>query len=283
MVLAGRRYRWLFTTDLAQIRSFRGSVLADVDDPRFTPAEVDLLGRDNVLAYVVTAEAAARRYQAMGLDKPHYVIPQGVSFASLEPGHAERVGAERRREGELVIGYVAAWLLSEGDRDGDNPLYNVDHLLELWQGIRSRLPFARLWLVGHASERVRRLCGGREDILLLGRLPGGEALAHVSCFDVALYPRRVDHAPFAVKIAEYLGLGIPTVAYDLELSQIVRENGAGLLASTPTEFVDAVCELGMDPARRVAMGVSASAVGRLFDWDELASRYEREILDTWMR
>ena len=112
------------------------------------------LQRPNLKAYVVTAERAAKRYEELGVDKPWHVIPQGVSLSSLTD-ELRRAGGGTAREGEVVVGWMAAHLLTAEDRDGDNPLYNVDHLLELWDEIHARLPQGRLWLVGGASERVR--------------------------------------------------------------------------------------------------------------------------------
>ncbi len=120
-------------------------------------------------AYVVTAEHAARRYESLGVDKPWVVIPQGVNLAAATPALRERA-ARRKRDGEVVLGWMAAHLLTNGDRDADNPLYNVDHLLELWDEIHARVPNARLWLVGSPSDRLRERLQGRADVELIGRL-----------------------------------------------------------------------------------------------------------------
>src|SRR5262249_42750442 len=53
---ASKRYRFLFTDDNEQIPYFSGLIVPDVDDPKFTPREVELLSRPNVAAYVVTEE-----------------------------------------------------------------------------------------------------------------------------------------------------------------------------------------------------------------------------------
>ena len=68
--LANRRYRSLFTLDNEQIRYFNGPVVADVDDPVYDDEHVALLQRPNLMAYVVTAERAAKRYEELGVDKP---------------------------------------------------------------------------------------------------------------------------------------------------------------------------------------------------------------------
>jgi glycosyltransferase involved in cell wall biosynthesis len=278
--LAGRRYRSLFTADNEQIPLFGGDVVADVDDPVFSSREVDLLSHPSLRAYVVTAERAGRRFEALGLDKPWHVVPQGVSLSSIDE-RARREVAEARRETSFVVGYMAAWLLTGGDRGGNNPLYNVEHLLELWDDLHERLPEAQLWLLGGASASVRGRVAGRGDVRVLGRLPRPLALAHASSFDVALYPRAADQGIQSAKIAEYLGLGLPTVSYDYEVTAELRETGAGLLVRTPREFVDAVERLARDEGRRRQLAAAARAAGEARDWDVLAKRYA-ELLDTYL-
>ena len=281
MKLAGRRYRGMLTVSNEQIPWFPGPVVVDVDDPFFTEREVELLSSPNLAAYVVTAERAGRRLQSLGVDRPVHVIPQGISLSTV----TDDLVAEARRlraGGEIVVGYMAAFLLSEGDRGGDSALYNVDHLLELWEEIHARAPEARLWLVGGASDRVRQRVGGRADVVLLGRLPRDRALAHTANFDIALYPRTRDQGVRAAKIAEYMGLGVPTVSYDFAVTDELRETGAGVLVTSPRAFVDAVVSLARDASARGTLADAAAAAGRARDWDVLARRYEVEILDRYL-
>jgi glycosyltransferase involved in cell wall biosynthesis len=267
----------MFTTDNEQIRYFRGTVVSDVDDPRFTPGEVALLNRANVAAYVVTAEKAARRFEELGVEKPWHVIPQGVSLGSVDQAEALRLRRTRRRN-EVVVGYLAAWLLSVGDRDGENPLYNVDHLLDLWDEVHARAPEGRLWLVGRASARVRARCAGRDDVIIAGGLSRPRALAHVANFDLALYPRTTDQGIRAAKVAEYMGMGVPTVSYDFEVTEDLRETGAGVLVDSPRAFVEAVVRLIGTRQARAVLANAARRAGAELDWDRLGHRYE-ELLD----
>jgi glycosyltransferase involved in cell wall biosynthesis len=276
IALAKRRYRTMFTADNSQIPSFGGPVVADIDDPWYTESDVAALKHPNLVAYVVTAERAARRYQELGVEKPYYVIPQGVSLSSLTDELAAAAAA-RRRDGEIVVGWMAAHLLTAEDRHGSGPLYNVDHLLELWDEIHERLPQGRLWLLGGPSDRVRARVAGRDDIVLHGRLPREQALAAAAEFDLALYPRTEDTGIQAAKVGEFIGLGVPTVSYDYKVTENLRETGAGVLVSSPREFVDAVVRLGTDPAARGELAAAARRAGAALDWDLLAKRYE-EIL-----
>jgi glycosyltransferase involved in cell wall biosynthesis len=272
---AGAVYRGLLAGDVEQVAHFPGRVVVDLDDPYYTERELALLARENVAGYVVTAERARRRFEELGIDKPATVIPQGAGLSSVSTAQLAAV-AERRRSLPLVVGYVAAWLLTSGDRGGESPLYNVEHLLELWDEIHGRVPEARLWLIGGASRTLRERLRGRPDVELLGRLPRDEALAHVASLDVALYPRTADQGIQSVKVAEYLGFGIPTVAYDYAVTQDL--DGVGVLVRTPGEFVAAVERLARDDAERALIAARTREAGRARDWDVLAARYA-EFLD----
>jgi glycosyltransferase involved in cell wall biosynthesis len=279
--LGSRCYRYLLTADYRQIPFFGGTVVADVDDPVFTPAEIAALARPNLAAYVVTDERAARRFEELGVSKPWHVVPQGVSLASLSETQKHEI-AGLRGDGDFVVGYMAAYLRAAEDPGGDDALYNVDHLLDLWPAIAGRVPHARLWLLGEPSARVRARVAGRDDVVLFGRVSKEHVLAYAANFDVALYPRTEDQGIRAAKVAEYMGAGAPIVSYDYEVTQDVRAAGAGLLVPTPAEFVDAVAALATDPARRAELAAASSAAGLLLDWDVLARRYAHEILDRYL-
>ena len=257
-----RRHPYAFVTDVPQLASLGVPAVADVDDPAFTAEHAALLNR--AAAYVVTAERAAHRYEALGVRTPWHVVPQGVTRTPL---------TERLRRRGPTVGYLAAFLLLPGDRGGDNPLYDVSHLLELWDEIAARVPGARLELIGLASRAVRERVRGRADVVVTGRVPRAELLRRVAAWDVALYPRTADQGIRASKIAEYLGAGVPIVSYDYEVVADVRETGAGLLVRTPREFIGAVERLLRNPEERGRLADAARLAGAERDWDVLATRY----------
>jgi len=281
MRLGGRRYRSLFTADNAQIADFPGRVVSDVDDPVFTEREIEQLNSPNLAAYVVTAERAARRFESLGVEKPYHVIPQGVSLGTVTPELIAAAAAKRQPD-TVVVGYMAAFMLTADDRDGDKALYNVDHLLELWEEVHPRVPQAQLWLVGGASDRVRERIGVRDDIVVFGRLERDQALAHTASFDVALYPREKDEGIQAAKTAEYMGLGVPTVSYDYAVTEELRATGAGILVDDARSFADAVVHLVEDGSARRKVAALAAAAGKERSWDTLAARYQSQILDRYL-
>jgi len=190
--------------------------------------------------------------------------------------------AAKRQPDTVVVGYMAAFMLTADDRDGDKALYNVDHLLELWEEVHPRVPQAQLWLVGGASDRVRERIGVRDDIVVFGRLERDQALAHTASFDVALYPREKDEGIQAAKTAEYMGLGVPTVSYDYAVTEELRATGAGILVDDARSFADAVVHLVEDGSARRKVAALAAAAGKERSWDTLAARYQSQILDRYL-
>jgi glycosyltransferase involved in cell wall biosynthesis len=278
---AAGRYRGFLCTELRQIALSTAPAVVDVDDPYFDEPSLGLLLRPNVACLVTVARWAVDEFRRLGVTAPIEVVPQGVDLSSLDPAVAADVRARLRREGDLVVGYTAA-VIGTGEDRGLNPLYDTDHLLELWTEIRARVPGTRLWLVGEPTASARRRLGRRDDVLLVGRVPRDRLLAHTACFDVALYPRLKAAGIMAVKLAEYMGAGVPTVAYDYPVTACILEAGAGVLVSEPRRFVDAVVRLLEDPPARARLAEAARAAGREHDWAALARRYEAEVLDRYL-
>ena len=278
---AAVRYANLLALDFDQLPRWSRAAVMDADDPFFGGRESASRKSPSLRAYVVTAERAARRYESLGVEKPWIVIPQGVNLAAATE-ELRREAATRKQPGELVLGWMAAHILTAGDRGAENPLYNADHLLDLWEEIHARVPAARLWLVGEPSERARARLASRDDVVLFGRLPRDRALAVASQFDVAPYARTADTGIRAAKVSEFIGLGVPTVSYDYEVTENLRETGAGILVPDARAFVDAVATLLTDDTARGAIAAAARHAGKELDWDVLARRYEHEVLDTYL-
>jgi glycosyltransferase involved in cell wall biosynthesis len=110
--------------------------------------------------------------------------------------------------------------------------------------------------------------------VLHGRIPRDEVLSYLAGCDIALYPRTADEGYQASKIIEYMGSGVPTVSYDFEVTADLRDAGAGLLAKTPREFVEAVKRLAEDEPLRRRLQAAAWSAAAARDWDLLAREYE---------
>jgi glycosyltransferase involved in cell wall biosynthesis len=267
--LLQRRHPYAFVNDVRQLPSIRVPAFVDIDDFDFSAKSAELLRQSTAVGYTITAESGARRLEELGVDLPWEVVPQGAALDRLDP----RDVAAFAHDGP-VVGYVAAFLLLPGDRGGTNPLYDVTHLLDLWDAIVQRVPDAQLWLIGGESPRLRSRVANRPDIRLFGRVDRQRVFSLVSNFDVAVYPRHIDQGIRASKTAEYLAAGVPIVAYDHRVVDDVRAAGAGKFAANATEFADAVASLLTDETERAQLAAAAAAEGAKRDWRVLAKQYD---------
>jgi glycosyltransferase involved in cell wall biosynthesis len=278
MKAAYRRYPYALCTDFDQIPVFPGRVVVDVDDPYFGEWEPRLLSSPNVAAYVVTDERLARYYESEGCTTPWEVVPQGVPMEIIRPAETAQIG---RTKNGLVFGFVSAYLLCSGDRGSDDLFHNIDHLLDLWARIDAEVPDAQLWLIGGLGEHAARRCASMRTVRTFGRLPRADTLEHVTNFDVALYPRLKGDGIQAVKIAEYMACGVPTVSYDYDVTRVLADAHAGVLVDSPTGFVEACVSLARNDTFRGELARSAREAGARHAWEELAARYN-EVLDRYL-
>ena len=99
---------------------------------------------------------------------------------------------------------------------------------------------------------------------------------------MGLYARAMEGGVQAAKIADYLGVGVPIVAYDYD---VVRDDigptGAGVLVGPPGEFVAAVVGLAEDPERRRTLAAGAASAGAARDWNILEKSYA-DVLDRYL-
>ncbi|GHH64221.1 hypothetical protein GCM10017673_06490 [Streptosporangium violaceochromogenes] len=277
--MAARAYRYGFITNLRHLAFVDFPVVVDMDDPFFTEGEVAALrSSEHVAAVVVTNPQAAGRYRELGLTLPIHVVGHGLKPVVITPRTARRVG-ERKRPGELTVGYVAAWHLTAADR-GCEPAYDVDHLVdELWPRVVAACPRARLWLVGGIGKALRRRLAGRHDVELVGYVPADEVPAYMSAFDAGVYPRRISHTRSSVKVAQFVGCAVPVVGYRAVPTEPIGRLGCGLVVDSPAEFVAALTRLLGDEALRSELAAKAREAARQVDWDVLGAAYARLLDD----
>lgn len=278
--MASRSYRHGFVTNITHVPLAPFPIVVDMDDPVFTGDEVDLLSSAHVAAVVVTNDRAAERYRDLGLRAPVRVIGQGIDLASM--AHDAVAGIlQRKRPGELTVGYVAAWHLAGRDRGG-GAVYDVEHLVdELWPAVRAECPRARLWLVGGIGDGLRRKAGRMPDVELVGPVPQSRVPAYMSVFDAAVYPRRIQHDRASVKVAQYIGAGVPVVGYRATPTEPIGRSGAGILVESPGEFVAALTRVLGDAGLRRRLSANARAASAEVDWDQLGERYN-DLLDEFL-
>lgn len=138
---------------------------------------------------------------------------------------------------DALVDRTPAALFVGADHAGNREA--VDHLLaDIWPRVRRRLPDARLIIAGSIGRRVRR------------QSPGVQVVGSVEDLKEFAGPDRIGLAPIratsgvAIKVADYMGLGLPVIGYPGGLagfSEVLES--AAISVETPEAFADAVVAL----------------------------------------
>ncbi|MGH7505486.1 MAG: glycosyltransferase, partial [Longimicrobiales bacterium] len=157
------------------------------------------------------------------------VIPNAFDPAVFSPGD---VAVSRRKLGldrfAMIIGYVGSL----------TDIRYVDRLIEAVAALRDR--GVGLVIVGDGRDRERlatlaRESGVSDQVVFTGTVPYARVVDYVRCFDVAvdltLVTMTVGGRPvptsYSQKIAQYLGSGVPVVAWDTAETRFLDREAVG--------------------------------------------------------
>jgi len=129
---------------------------------------------------------------------------------------------------------------------------NVDalnhFLADIWPKVLARLPDATLKVAGSVGEAIEPALRGTPNMKMLGRVEKLESLGGSHAIGIA--PTRLATG-VSIKVAEYLMLGMPVVAYPLAMEGFGgRLDGMVVTAETPDTYADAIVRLLMDESER---------------------------------
>jgi glycosyltransferase involved in cell wall biosynthesis len=277
------RYPTVFTVDVYQIPAWPQTqrVIVDMDDPIFSPTEVEILKLPQVKAIVVTTEKAKTIYRQQGITCPIHVVPQGVSVAHTNSNKLARVGTALRNEDDIVVGYHAPFLTlsADGPRRPRKGQDDLDFLFAAAEKARKRERRIKLWLFGETSESVKRHAASRTDwIKPFGYVPLENILGYLGDVDIGVYPRTWSPPPgrFSVKIAQFMASGIPVVSTSLDESFILSEAACGMVCASQEDFARALIELAQYKEKRAALGEAGRRYAEAnLDWSVLVPHYRK--------
>lgn len=202
------------------------------------------------------------------------VVPNGVDPARFRPQPTP--ASTRARLGipdGPVLGFVG----------GLRPWHGVDRLPDLLAAVRRTHPDASLVIAGDGPlrpeiERRAAALDLADHVVMLGAVDHDDMPAVVGSFDVALapYPELPHDFYFSpLKLFEYLGCGVPTVASAVgQIAELVQSEVHALLvpAASDSMMADACRRLLDDPVAARALGARGSAlVHDRYTWDRNAA------------
>ncbi len=136
------------------------------------------------------------------------------------------------------------------------------HLIDdVWPLVRERTPAASLWVAGSACEGLSPEQSSAPGVRILGRVKDLPSIGGPS--SIGLAPTRVASG-VSIKVAEYLRLGMPCIAYPVALEGFGHElDDLVDIADGPKAMADRIVALLLDDdarRRRSELGRSGAAV-----------------------
>jgi glycosyltransferase involved in cell wall biosynthesis len=222
-----------------------------------TPARYRAYERDAVRSVdrVVTVVDESRdRVVALGAQPEKVVVFTNVDDVSAAPAWKPDISAFR-------IAYAG----------GFGPHRGIDTLIRALPLVRSRVPDARLVLMGagEGESELRELAVAQQvstAIDFTGWVGLDEMRRRLAEASVGVVPHeRSEHTETTVphKLFQYMAMGLPLVVTDCApLARIVRETGAGRIAvaGDPRSLADAIVELATPSAADEASAAGVRAV-----------------------
>jgi glycosyltransferase involved in cell wall biosynthesis len=230
----------------------------EVTDRAFGAATSLLAVSPAVASYVAGFPAAAGRVQ---------VVPNGV-----DPGRFD-VPSTRAGGDDVAVAFVGTL----------KPWHGLDALVDAFAALATRIPRARLVIVGDGPERAAledraAAAGIASRVTWTGAVAPEQMPSILAGVDigVAPYPRLPDFYFSPLKVLEYMAAGLPVVASRSGSLPDLVEHGVHGLLYEPSDvdgLAAAIARLAADPPLRRRLGELACAkVRRDHTWRAVARR-----------
>ncbi len=170
--------------------------------------EAKSLKRADVVACV--SEQVAGKLKEMGIPENKILVsPMAVDAHLFENSDSENIVKQYNLQDKFIIGWTGSF----------RSFHGLDILLKVFKNVHQSVNSARLLLVGDGFEK-ERMMGLAEDldisdyVIFTGRKSFVEIPNFVNSFDLAIVSARKasDFHYSPLKLREYLGAGIPTMA-----------------------------------------------------------------------
>ncbi len=271
-----KRKIWIHLMSPVEILPKWHNQVLHLDDPEFTREErqaitnwyQNLSIRGLKALIVVTFEGAKKYIESINRDIPVEIIPQGftptLSLSEKFPG--------------IACVYSSPYIFCRDGVGAPHPTWDVQHFIEILipkiLDLDSRIS---IHLVGRASYNTRRQLKDFQNVHFHGLVSPEENAQLLRSCHIGLYPRLHDHGRRVLKISEYLGAGLPVVAYELEDTRLVSELGVGLLVKNAEDFVASVKKLidSSDEYSQIMEKIEVARIG--LDWPSLARKLDSAI------
>lgn len=159
----------------------------------------------------------------------------------------------------------------------------LDILIRAFEMISDEFPTLRLVLAGYEFDPISLLLSGCSESLkkridFIGFVSGHDKVRILSGAKIVLLPSRHESAP--VSIVEASACAKPVIVSDIPELSFVKDNGFGLSfrSGSAEQLAGCIRDLLSDDEARMVMGQKGRAYAQGFLWDDIALRFEEELM-----
>ncbi|WP_108928947.1 glycosyltransferase family 4 protein [Leptospira johnsonii] len=154
------------------------------------------------------------------------------------------------------------------------PEKNLDLLVKTFRRIQSRVPNAKLILVGDGPSK-EKLQKENPDFIFRGMRKGKELAEHYATGDLFLFPSLTE--TFGNVIVEAMASGLPIVAYNYAAAnQHLKHGKSALLCGfdKEEEFIEQSCLLAENKKLASRLGIAARKIAASCTWEDVTDSLE---------
>lgn len=274
------RYEYFFLLDIPTSGLIATNQILHIDDPSYSSDELNLIklwelnlqnnGFDSKI--VVTTTYMMSHFQRNQVKSEIQVISQGFSSAKIAP----RFEVPKDFSSFKLV-YISPYIDSLGDPHAGHPMWDASVLIDqIWTQV-SHLRGVELHLIGRVGSSAGRKLR-QPNVIQHGFMSIAEVSAILPDFDLALYPRTHDNRWQPQKIIEYLGAGVPILAFDLVDTKLIEDLAVGVVVENTAQFVAKIRELSLN--RSLLQEYKGNCISKRYEysWTYLGQKLDK-ILD----
>ena len=274
------RYEYFFLLDIPTSSLIATNQILHIDDPSYSNDELNLIkswelnvrsnGFDSKI--VVTTNYMMSYFQNSQVESEIQVISQGFSSSNNAP----RVEVSKDLSSFKLV-YISPYIDCLGDPHAGHPMWDASVLIDqIWTQV-SHLRGIELHLIGRVGRSAGRKLQ-QPNVFQYGFMSIAEVSAILSDFDLALYPRTHDNRWQPQKIIEYLGAGVPILAFELVDTKLIEDLAVGVVVENTAQFIAKIRELSLN--RILLQEYKGNCISKRYEysWTYLGQKLDK-ILD----